>query len=294
MALLNSLSPFWLSLTVVLLGCVSYALGGAIGFYSANYSDGDTKQWLEQNKSDLSACFYDSQKAILLQRSIDKSIDCHVRMHVYRLVSFFILFALLALSPNASFFLVLSVIFSTLLWLSSVDIDSQTVPEKPLYAMTLVQLGFFALLPNARWVNAEGIMVGTFLILVVISVSIFFTKRLRNKDQPAVLFGDGDILVLIALALYFGVDTLIVLGVASALFVGANLFKPFYFTLLKKTGHHPVDMETNGGMAFLPFIFLGLFLTVSSTLIGWVEFSPSVEQLHEWFVLSLSLLTYGF
>lgn len=286
--LFSTFSPMGTALFLIFLGCGGYLLGGVIGFYSIGYGNKEASSWLEENKDNFTTDFYTEEKTKLIQNAVNKTISITHRLTTYRLMALGLLGVLLLVSPNWVAFTVLSVIFFTLLWLSSVDIDSHTVPEKALYAMTVTAIGFSSLSINARWSDAESVLFGTFITFAFVSLSIALTKWLMRitKKSTSLIFGDGDVLILVALSLYFGVDTLIGLGIGSFFFVIASLFSRSYFSLLRKTGHLPVVDHEGEGMAFVPFIFIGMLMMVVLNLTHVLNFSLGIDTLHRIILLS--------
>ena len=279
---LQALSPMSGVLLFIFLVFCAYLSGGLIGFFSMGYGDKKTLAWLEENKADFSELFYKREKKIITDRGCESSIARPKRMRAYRVISALLYLALITVSPSAQGFLLLAVVFTILLWLSSVDIDSHHVPERFLYFLVIFELGFFSFIPNARWTGSEGILLGVFLVFSFVTLSIFIARRFIRGEQNegSMIFGDGDILTLIALTLFFGTDVLIALGVASFLFVVASVLKTPYLFLLDKVGHFTPLAATTHEMAFIPFIFIGLFFVVSMKLLGVMDLSTAIEQLY--------------
>jgi len=153
----------------------------------------------------------------------------------------------------------------TVLWYAAaVDIDHHQVPETALFVLGLALTWVTLSQSAASWTTPLDGVQGLALVMTAVSLSwlvVRMTQMIRQQRTGTLLFGDGDVITLIVLSLYFGVDILTILFVACLAFITSHFFSSAIECGLIKSGHYPVHDKNHGEyrahMPFLPSIYVG-------------------------------------
>jgi len=155
-------------------------------------------------------------------------------------------------------------IFSSLWFISAVDIDHNQVPEKPLFILGLILAWITLSQSAASWTTPTNAFLGIVLTTTITSISWIIVWMNKKSRLELVIFGDGDTLALIVLALYFGADTIIILGGASLVFTIICLAAKGYESFLLKWGHYPERLYKDiPALPFMPAIYAGTAIMIS-------------------------------
>lgn len=272
-------------LTFFLLVLYTWIFGFIAGSYSIGYGSKKDLNWIRLNGDYLTPEYkknHESELNTYLEKV--KSVRSR-RVWFFRLASLVIFVWFSAISPNIEFFFTQIVIFSFLLWLCAVDLEDQQLPDNGLLWLLGAITVFYSFIPAARWTQPDSLILGFACVLIFIFISTVVTKKLFGIDKSTMILGDGDVIVLTGLTLFYGVDIVFALAIGCMFLAIAGLFKGLYLRLLTWIGYIPKTVNTEPNMAFVPFIMLGLLCTVSFTLTGIIDFSGGIEELHRWFIL---------
>jgi len=183
----------------------------------------------------------------------------------------FVLFVVCAWQAHSPAQAVGFCILLSLLWaIVSTDLQSCDVLDVDVFAVALFCAIVTTAVPTAAWTTPQASLIGfTAIGMLISAVALYFRcKRavLRQPDQ--VVFGDGDTLLLLALSIYFGVDVITILALASLLFV------------LHQGLSSVVDKAGNGA-PFVPAIFAGVILTILLPRPAWLDLNrTAIHFLH--------------
>lgn len=141
----------------------------------------------------------------------------------------------------------------TLLWpIVCTDFVSRDVLDRDAFILTLACAaitGFGS--PDIRWARPDEALIALAMIgALILAITIY--GKLRNLwfEKEPVIFGSGDVLVLMGLSLFFGVDILLVVLLSSVVFIT--------FVLVCRLAWGDADKYR----PFVPAIFVGAVLMV--------------------------------
>jgi hypothetical protein len=153
------------------------------------------------------------------------------------------------------------VVLMLVLQLSAMDLDDCSVPDSSIWLVAVIS----ALLTLFSGIYPTGSphfsLVGFFLTSVLIATAVPLAKvmmKLRGRQAPGLVFGDGDVLLLLALSMLFGVDVLLVMAVACLVSMPLQVAPQFSQRIARSLGHFS---HWSHGAPFIPGIFIGCALT---------------------------------
>jgi len=197
--------------------------------------------------------------------------------HAFHALTLFTGF-LVALFTSASLaqYICLAGLLTILWYAAAVDIDHFQVPEILLLVLGTVLSWASLSRSDASWTTPEGCLLG--LALCVTTIGIAWLVVRARKGAGLVIFGDGDVITLIVLSLYFGVDVLIILAIACVCFIAMHLLARPLNMALKTLGHYPESEESaHVHMPFLPAIYFGtIMMLIVQTLFSFRSLVESV------------------
>jgi len=171
-------------------------------------------------------------------------------------------------------------IFAALWFAASVDIDHCVVPEKTIFIMGVLAIWATLSQDTASWSTPLNVLLGLALTATIVSMSWMLVLFGRETRKDFIILGDGDMIALIALALYFGTDTLIIVGCACLMFVIIFICQKPVCRALRWCGYYPTSKwEGYPLMPFMPSIYLGTVMTV--ILNEYHEFDKTIELTYQ-------------
>lgn len=226
---------------------------------------------------DLLAAVSDDHERIAIQREIDRlkiemcvraSNHLALRRRSWTHISVLAVCYLLAITilPTPAKSVSASIILTAVWFMAIMDMEHKLIPESTIYATGLFCGLVTLVLVSSRWTTPSTAFIGAVAICCVIGLSLQTLKllrKIRGYPNSRVLFGSGDILLLLAISFYVGVDIVMVLFFSCVVMVFVYVSPWSYTWLAKNTGHFCMlnDQGRLAGLPFVPAIFVGLVLT---------------------------------
>ena len=183
-----------------------------------------------------------------------------VRTHVTVMVG---MWALLLVGTQSFSHAVSVGLIGTVMWaLASMDVDHCQVPESLIVKLAVLAGALTLFFGPGTWATPVQALTGAFVISVVVmfcELVLIGIAKASNVQTPPLLMGDGDTLVVAALAAYFGMDALAILFVACMVSVPMHLFQSQVQRQWRRLGHHPA--QSGRALPFLPAVFIGVVVT---------------------------------
>lgn len=270
-----------------LVGVYCVLLGLFVGRYSAGYGAKHQLRWLAINQDLLNAQSASAEEKAL-GSYLEQILPLRPRRVLFYQASSFVLFLwLMAISPSAGFFLSQLVIFSIFITLTALDLEDKLVPEAGLLWLAGAGIALHVLVPQVRWASSQSVILGFFSVLVFVLLAQSITRLLFRIPSDKVIFGDGDLFALLALAFFYGLDVLTVLGLSSLFFLLAYALRSLYKRALPWAGYLPQEGFDKDGMAMFPFLLLGLLTMVSVSLATSFDLTLPFEDLYSYYLHDL-------
>lgn len=201
------------------------------------------------------------------------------RGFVYALVGAALLAAIGATANDVANGAGVGVILMLVMQLSAMDLDDCSVPDNGIWLVAVLSALFTLISDIYPTGGAQFSLVGFVLTSVLIATVIPVAKvmmKIRGRQAPGMVFGDGDVLLLLALSMLFGVDVLLVMAVACLVSMPLQLAPQASQRIARSLGHFP---HWSHGAPFIPGIFIGCALTYFAAIRYGVSLNPFLQLL---------------
>lgn len=203
------------------------------------------------------------------------------RGHVHSMLMAVIWAGTLLIFDSAVQALIVSLFFSLLWHMTAVDVERCEISEVNIFVLGIAMAWVTLVGVGVQWTNPVSVLFGMACTASLVTFCAFSMKSVNKalkRETQDVLFGDGDLLVLMALAMFFGMDTLQILFFACMVTIPAHIWNNYSDRLWVGLGHVPGRLGQ--GMPFMPGIFFGTCVTVFlSHPMGW-SFNPMTVFLY--------------
>lgn len=153
------------------------------------------------------------------------------------------------------------IVLMLVLQLSAMDLDDCSVPDNSIWVVAVISALLTIISGIYPTGGAQFSLVGFVLTSVLIALVVPITKVMlviRGRQAPGMVFGDGDVLLLLALSMLFGVDVLLVMAVACLVSMPLQVAPQVSQRIARSLGHFS---HWSHGAPFIPGIFVGCALT---------------------------------
>lgn len=200
-------------------------------------------------------------------------------------IALILIYAACAVAATGITPLVCNITLATILfYLAATDIEHCQISQSWLFALGLFCFGVTIFPTSARWATPDMAMIGMLGVGLACACGTWIV-RLRSKilkeDQvlaPVIVLGDGDVMLLLGLAAYFGPDVLAILMLACVLMLPGYLWRDRFASWLSKTGHTLAN--PGAGLPFVPAIALAAILILLSDRPAWLQFNRMVGVIY--------------
>lgn len=171
------------------------------------------------------------------------------------------------------------IVLMLVMQLSAMDLDDCCVPDSGIWLVAVLS-ALLTLIPDIYPTGGAQFSLGGFVLTsVLIATAIPLAKvmmKVRGRQAPGLVFGDGDVLLLLALSMLFGVDVLLVMAVACMVSMPLQLAPQASQRIARSLGHFP---NWSHGAPFIPGIFIGCALTYFAAARYGVSLNPFLQLL---------------